>query len=127
MTKLYVAGASKEIDIVEMHIKSLRASNIEITHDWCEVMRKTKGMELSKGNLRYYDLEGVDKADLVWVMVPKVDSIGCYVEMGYALALRKPLIVSGDILPNNIFALLGKHFETHQNALEHICFHYGNR
>jgi len=128
--KLYVAGASKEIDMIEMYIKQLEESHINITHNWCKVIRSKVDRVLSNEELiecALEDLRGVDVADGLWLMIPGSTSIGCYVELGYAIAIKRQIIISGKIFPNNIFCMDKRfhRFETHKQALDYICFNYG--
>jgi nucleoside 2-deoxyribosyltransferase len=124
--KIYVCGGSAELAVVSAWMDALRDAGHEITHDWTEVVRAE-----GEGNPRdathaqrsawaEADLQGIGTADLVWGILPTTSSFGCAFELGYAVALGKQVIVSGD-WRRSIFscrALL--RFETHNIAFEAI-------
>jgi nucleoside 2-deoxyribosyltransferase len=70
------------------------------------------------------DLEGIRRADVFWLVVPKSKSEGAAVELGFAMALGKRIVISGEVGPRNIFALLaheGDIFDEHDEALAHVA------
>ncbi len=130
--KIYVAGASKEIDLIEQLIARLKAGGHEITHDWTVDVRREGGGSPDDPGVRrscaLKDLGAVRDCDLFWLVKPAETSTstGAWVELGYALALThnvgmdKYLIASGTS-QKCIFADLVDHaFVDHEQALEHI-------
>jgi hypothetical protein len=125
---VYVAGASGELEHIEWWMAKLRAACIVITYDWTQNIRYSKNNPIDdkyRKDCALLELQGIDESDLVWLLLPTVPSIGCYVEMGYALGKQKLLVLSGLITPNNIFAMLGKehisiHHPYHKDAFEAI-------
>jgi hypothetical protein len=131
--KVYVAGASAEIDICENYIKRLESSGkIDITFNWCDVIRKNAGIDLISEQLKYLamcDLGGITEADWLWVIIPTLQSKGCWVELGYAMGTklhmpkgkRRRIITSGRLTRNDIFPLLAdKNCDTHEKAFEFL-------
>jgi hypothetical protein len=146
--KIYIAGSSKEASTVRWYMKKLaKETSFKIAFDWTEeiINRETKGQfdhdltDEEKGKFALLDLDAVIASKWFWLISPSVTSIGCYVELGAALALRsilgplaevrtlpiemKPpnIIISGPC-ERNIFASLVPaecRFETHEKA-----FHY---
>jgi nucleoside 2-deoxyribosyltransferase len=96
--QIYVAGSSKELDRCEQFVRAVRALGHTITCDWVAAMRANAADTLlSPEELRRFaaaDLRGVADADLVVLLGPaqSTPSQGCWVEMGYALAMSVPLI-----------------------------------
>lgn len=91
MLRVYVAGASREIERAESMIAALRASGrVWITHDWTvDVRENGPDAGCSPETLRRcakHDLDGVCEADTVVVLVPDTSSQGVLVELGAALA-----------------------------------------
>lgn len=137
MKRIYVAGASKEVDMIEGFIAQLKAKGWHITHDWCAEIRalrtfmgvdKVLDADLSEDHRRkaaFADLEGVKTCDTLWLVYPKESvSRGCFVELGYALGMgvdiRPGIIVSGDDKKSIFTALADKHYATHLEALESL-------
>src|ERR1700747_2806340 len=122
--KIYVAGASKERLMIADYMRRLREAGFEITHDWIAEMdqEKTPDNELSHEKAEKYgrrNLYGVLQADLFWLMIPENQSLGAWVELGYALA-RMGVIVSGDRTKSIFVHLSCDHFKTHEEAFEFI-------
>jgi hypothetical protein len=76
------------------------------------------------------DLRGIERAELLWLIMPEKPSIGCFVELGYALArLRQEdlfgILVSGS-WRRTIFAQTAdvSRFARHEHALEYIRAFY---
>lgn len=121
--RVYVAGGSTErLTVVRPMMNRLRSEGIVITHDWTACEGYDRGSTLDERRAwAEMDLEGVRSADLVWIMVPEVMSVGAAVEMGAALTQRsdKLIMVSG---PRNecIFYNLCNCFAKHEDAFAEI-------
>ena len=133
LMKIYVAGASKEIDMVERYIRILRDTGHVITVDWCAEIRKVgdaNPRDLPREeNAKFAedDLSGVRQADLFWLLIPQSNSAGCWIEFGYACAMRRrpisspEIFVSGDYGRSIFCALKGVHcYDSHDEALRAI-------
>jgi hypothetical protein len=132
--RIYVAGASKEIEIIEGFLARLRRAGYVITHDWTQDMREEalKGktdVELTPEERARYaklDLAGVESCEVFWLAVPANQSLGAWIELGFALALRAQsgvspvLMVSGPA--SSIFTDLADfRFPTHEACLFQLC------
>lgn len=111
--KVYVAGSSKELERCSNWIEQLQQEGIEVTYNWVPaVTRELSGEEVYRDfQLRSFarnDLRGVDEANLVWLLAPTTSHTrGAWVEMGYALALGRRIVVSPPVSTSGmIFARL---------------------
>lgn len=114
--RVYVIGASAEIDRVEGVIAKLReAGGIEITHDWTEDVRAARAAghatdaALSDREARCYamnDVEGVEAAQVVLLLAPASPSFGAGFELGLAFTVCHDAIVCGPHARASIFTRL---------------------
>jgi len=126
MMTVYVAGASAELDLVSGYMAKLLEAGVTVTFDWPANIRavgNANPREASVGSRMQWseeDLRGVYDAHTFWLLVPAGPTIGAWVEYGYAWALRRRIVVSGDHL-KTIFTSLADHaFQTHDEALAFI-------
>src|ERR1700687_3221879 len=107
--KIYVAGASREVETSVKYITKLKEMGFEITHDWTEEVLdyKKRGItdkELTneeKYKFAKLDIQGIIDADIVWVILPENPvGVGYWIELGAALGLqlnyKKKIVISGD-------------------------------
>lgn len=97
MRKIYVACSSKEIDRAEKVMAMVRDLGGSITFDWTIDVRNygSKAPDFDTGHrCATADLGGVAAADAVIVLDGEY-SYGRIVEHGAAMALGKPVFVSG--------------------------------
>lgn len=140
MRKVYLAGAYTERAEISRYIALVRNAGMEITFDWPVYVA---GVGKADSDLTHeeaqqaaeLDLKGVADADVFWLLIPKSNSKGSWVELGYALGLARMraelpregwpcprIIVSGaraaSIFTNakGIFA-----FNNHDDALVALC------
>ena len=126
--KVYVAGASSELELVERYIYRLIKEDIVITHNWCSDIRESFRTTFQRPALylaAQNDVNGVRAADIFWLIIPKKESRGCWVEYGIALVgslvARQKTIISGVVGPKDIFLLMAdQHFDEHEQAFEYI-------
>lgn len=115
--KIYVAGASKELERCKHWIGKCRDAGYEITHDWTAAVEKygSGGDGLSvedRASCARADLRGVFDANVLWLLAPPRDlgTTGSWIELGYALRLvegsTRLIFVSPDVTGRVIFALL---------------------
>lgn len=103
MTRVYVAGASSELERAERAMSLVRAMpGKKLVHDWVSIIRH-HGASIppdwtseQKRAEAQRCLEAVRTANLVWLLVPDVPSQGCWVEWGAAYAWAKYLVASGN-------------------------------
>lgn len=134
--KLYIAGASKEIDLARGYMADMRAAGYEITHDWCAVIDAHGGIAngpdvKDAAEVARENIGGVLSADILWVLTPKVatDSVGCWVELGAALMADrligprspKTIVLSGPQCRKSVFSALAHlTFASHTEAGAHL-------
>lgn len=106
--RIYIAGASAELDRAESAIAAVRALGHTVVHDWPAVIRKVRHEQgRSDGDLTRAeasdhadeDLAAVRGCDLFWLLVPIAPSSGCWVELGFAFGIEAGadmVIVSGE-------------------------------
>lgn len=125
--RVYVAGASVEVDMCAEFIGRLRVAGAVITHDWTSSVRANGGAadasmpRAHRAAMVVEDFAGIAAADVVWVLVPEAQTIGAWVELGYARGLRKRVHVSGPHSRRTIFTEFCAHHETHEDAFRHFA------
>jgi nucleoside 2-deoxyribosyltransferase len=124
--KVYVAGSSAELERAQRWIDALRAEGWTVTSDWPAVIASVgdaNPRDASVADRRMWshdDLRGVDNADVVWLLAPKVGTArGAYFELGYAMACGKHIISSGDTL-QSIFLAHTREYATDEAAFDAI-------
>ena len=115
--RLYVAGGSSERADCQAAIDRLAAAGVVITLDWTRSPGWERPLSVAEeAEQARHDLDAVDAADLVWLRLPERASEGAHVELGYALAKGKRVIVSGEVRAGRIFPrlaamLFGSHWD----------------
>jgi len=136
--RIYIAGASANIELHERFNREVIEAGWTITCDWCAAVRAAGNVASPddpqvRREAALADLEGVATADVFWLVQPEgsATSTGCWVELGYALALQAlgmsrprgiygPIVVSGSS-KKCIFADLADYrFQSHDDALDFI-------
>ncbi len=127
---IYIAGASTEAQDVAVHADRLVRAGWVITHRWWATIGPAghvagQDRELptsARLALAEEDLAAVMRAGYLWLLVPRNQSSGAWIEFGAAItharlmAERKRIIISGD-WERTIFAeLADKRFGTHALA-----------
>jgi hypothetical protein len=135
--KVYVAGASSEIERAEKWIAALRATGVEVTSTWPEIIRKVgvaNPMTAPREQRQIWsaqDLSEVSHAEVFWFLLPEgVPTAGAYTEFGYAMFLGAAarearecgisgappfwIIVSGK--ETSIFTALADHYDSDDEA-----------
>lgn len=126
--RVYVAGASKERELVGRYMRRLENAGHLVTFDWTRDMDARaaagqKDADLSDAQRLEYateDLLAIARADLFWMLVPTNASVGAWAELGYALAALKATVVSGDHRRSIFCAAANEHFATHEAAFAWI-------
>lgn len=111
--RVYVAGSSHELGRVKGAIRAVRriVGPDAITADWTTTFATaTPGADQHVSDREALasaiaDLHGVSEAHLVWFLAP-LQSRGAWVELGYAIARRVTLVVSGPLCRASIFTRL---------------------
>ncbi len=116
--RVYVAGSSRELDRVRLAMDKLRFAGVAITHDWTDSVLEVGSAnpegatQADRAQWAWEDLRGVKDADILWVLWPDYVSAGACVELGYAFALNKRVIISGGSPGQSIFTSLGEYYDT---------------
>jgi len=108
--RFYLSAASSEIELAEHWIHELESHGHRCSYDWTRDVRANQREGKTDRDLDNIgrmlvlqrDFEGIAAADLFWMLIPHADSIGAWVEFGYALRcyrelepISRPIIVSG--------------------------------
>lgn len=128
ITKVYVAGASKEITRAKAAITELEAASIVVTSSWPKVISSVGAPNPRDATVEQYtewslrDLGEVDEADYLLLLLPTpgVETVGAYVELGYSFKAHKPIVTAGVHRPIFTPALSLIHFAEDQSALAWI-------
>ena len=101
-SRIYVAGASapSERSRVREVMNAIEGSpRLELVHDWLSLIERTEEWEMSRlerVDAAIVDLGSIDSADAVLLLLPRsAQSIGAWVELGYAMARGKAITISG--------------------------------
>jgi hypothetical protein len=122
--KIYLAGASKELDTCKHYIERLKLLGHTITHDWTkevEANGDANPKDVALGDMikwSHDDLSGVKKSDIVWLLIPENNSAGCWIEYGFALGIHKRVVISGNWKKSIFSALAYERFPNHELALD---------
>lgn len=128
ITKVYVAGASAQIERAKAAIAALEAESIVVTSSWPKVISNVGAPNPSGATLAQYtewslrDLGEVDEAEYLLLLIPPkgIETVGAYVELGYSFKAHKPIVTAGQHRPIFTPALSMVHFEEDQGALDWI-------
>jgi hypothetical protein len=128
--RVYLAGASSEIDLCESFIRKLQTAGLEITFDWTAVIRATAGganprdaTENERHAWTVQDISGVRRSHVFWLLVPEKHSIGCWAELGVAYEARRRIVISGDWRKSIFTSLAYVALDTHDEAFEYLVAH----
>jgi hypothetical protein len=127
-----MAGASKEVDELAILASHLSVAGVDVLDTWMThvIAARAKGMpdaafaSYEQRRFACGDLADLRRADLFWLLIPKErGSVGAWVELGHALALRHlEMVISGD-LDRSIFVHAcprARLFGDHHDALRSI-------
>jgi hypothetical protein len=126
MKRIYVAGASTEAALISDCMRKLESAGYVITEDWTKsvIANRNEGKTdaaLTLEEMTIFasnDRGGVLSADMFWLVIPTGKSVGCWVELGMAIAHAIPSVVSG-VWEGKIFcALADQRCATHDEALQ---------
>lgn len=101
--RVYVAGSSHELSRVHLAMAAVRTFGHVVTHDWTIPIEAVRAMGIEEhdtgpDNARSYaeaDLLGIERSDVVWMLAPTTPTVGFWVELGYAIRARQPIVISG--------------------------------
>lgn len=131
MKKVYVAASSDEQNRARAAIEQLTRAGITCTSNWIEVIAKrcdgianprghAPDLRVIRGNAVHGNKQAIRDADILWFLVPEHSpGRGGYYEAGFADALEKTLVFSGDT-QQSVFTASGEEFDNDLDAFEHI-------
>ncbi len=128
--KVYVAGASAELERARRAISMLELAGFEVTFDWTAPVAEHGSAHPDPDECRAYaqtDEDAVDESHLLWLLVPHADTKGAWWEAGRARAKGKLLIASGaeDDLAAMIFVQLADERFSHPIVPEQVVYSSG--
>jgi nucleoside 2-deoxyribosyltransferase len=115
-SKIYVAGATKEVERVRTVQGYVRTAGHEITFDWtagieAQTVSEAAMFDEHARTLAWRCLDGVTDADVIVLCAPKFQPTrGAWVEFGYAVAQKRGIVVLGEAGRQSIFCRLGHSF-----------------
>jgi nucleoside 2-deoxyribosyltransferase len=112
--RIYIACPYRFKAMAEFYAARVEEMGHAITHKWWNVEAPPNPQDLMMRVWAAADLEGVLWADYLWVLAQD-HGVGTWVEMGYALALSKPVIVTGPF--RTIFSKLAAEWPAHEDGL----------
>jgi nucleoside 2-deoxyribosyltransferase len=125
--RVYVAGSSGQIERAKSAIAALRERGHIVTHDWPVLVERVgsanppDASSADRTDWATDDLKGVHDADVFWLLMPSTDGFGAAVELGYALAHGRPVVVSGGTPSRSIFTELATWmFDRDDQALDEL-------
>lgn len=123
---VYVGGSSDSLARVRWAEDQLVRAGISVVSTWPSVVTKVGNANPRAASVddraewTLKDLAEVESADLFWFLVPSPGTTrGAWVELGYAHAVGRAVVISGDTL-QSIFCALGHEFGTDEEALAFI-------
>jgi hypothetical protein len=128
--RVYVCGASAELERAERVIAELRLRGVEVTFDWCAEIRRHQALgipdsaidDIGAYRIAMADLHAVGRAHAVLLLAPEKPTIGAWVELGYAAALHRTIIVSGPANRCSLFTRIAHLLiDTDDDALDAIA------
>ena len=122
--KIYVAGSSNEIPIIQGLMKTVQEYGYQITYDWSrsDLWNHPDPSDEALTGCAQVDEDAVRSADILWYVTPAEasgKSEGSHFELGVARGLGKAILVSGPLGRHRIFPRLTQfRFTLHAEALE---------
>lgn len=130
MKSVYVATSSEEQNRARAAIEQLARAGIHCTSNWIDnIAQRSEGVPNPRGagDVDYIrrisgsgNKEAIQEASILWFLVPEhAPGRGGYYEAGFADALGKDLVFSGDY-QQSVFCAQGAEFAEDLDAFEHI-------
>ncbi len=112
--RIYVGASSQEIDRAEAWMAALEAAGLIVTSTWAKTIRivgdanPRDASKMDRSSWATADITEIADADILWFLAPgkaEYSGRGGYFEAGYAHAIGKAVVVSGDVLQSIFNAL----------------------
>jgi hypothetical protein len=129
---VYLSTASAELSLATGYMDRLEAAGHHV-HRWDRDVAAARAAGMTDADLpvdvrdacALGDTEAIDEADIFWLLVPSMPSVGAWIEFGFALGRYDGprLVVSGDggrsiFFSPSVFELVT--FDDHEAALRWI-------
>ena len=102
--KIYIAGASAELARCKEAITIAREAGLEITQDWTLVVEMAASLTPEAASDPAFlkrcaaeDMQGIEAADVFWLLLPEAESQGALFEFGYAVRERGQRYTDDDL------------------------------
>ena len=113
--RIYVAASSREADRVRAAQRMLREAGHTLTLDWLTIIERVVATGVRECDLPDHeaiahallDLDAIRDADAVWLLAPELPTKGAWVELGFAVGIGKPIVISGPQCRQSIFCRFG--------------------
>lgn len=123
--RVYVAASSRELERAKWAMAQIRAMGHEISHDWVRCVEEEGEANPSAATLdqcekwAWDDLEGVENADVIWLLMPDAGGFGAGVELGYAIGMDREIriVASGPTRCSIFTALADACYPNDEDAL----------
>ena len=136
--KIYIAGASRELERARAAMDWCREQGFEVAHDWvADIDRVRVEGGKSDGDLQLSeqmvfaiaDLEAVESADVLWMLVPPPSkhTAGAWVELGVAWSAKTKIIVSGQHTWHLFCSLADQAFANDRAATRYLADAFGGK
>ena len=94
MLSVYIAGASDELERCKSVIQQARrVPGLRVTLDWTLSIDFYGGADQRPDSEReanaQLDFDAIERADMLWLLLPETHSKGVWAELGYAVRLRR--------------------------------------
>lgn len=142
--KVYIAGASSEIERAVKWRDKLREVGVDVVSTWPDVIKAIGVANPTDASVDEYkqwtwkDLDQVRDADVLWVLLPEANTVGAWIELGFMTCLRampsmlreqagiddgndRQIFMSGRHRPIFTPALADYHSLDDQGVFEYIC------
>ena len=124
---VYLSAASREHERALLWADVIRSNpDLTLVSTWHDTAKNWAGNDAQlpfadQQNVARVDLDQVRTADLVWLLFPKLQTCGAFVELGFALAWSRQVITSGRECASTIFtSLAARRFMTDAEAYREI-------
>jgi hypothetical protein len=128
-SRIYVAGASREVDLVDGFMRRLRTAGYPVAYDWTVDVRASAALGETDADLSEAarlersgtETFAVTGCHLFWLIIPHSRvTVGAWVEMGIAMGSYRPIVVSGDWKRTIFTAQALRRFDLHEEAFAWI-------
>ena len=128
VSKVYIAASSADIERAELWSSRLSIAGIEVVSTWMQTVRDVgdanprAAERADRQRWAVEDLTQVRSCDLLWMLVPSTARAtrGAWLECGFAEALNKIVVFSGDTA-QSVFCALGDEWQGDEEAFALIC------